>query len=677
MKRSCLLCGWCLLSTAWLFGQGTDVFPPGESLVVEGVPAIEAALAEKASRYSEFRSADLFDWHPTRREILIGTRFADSNQVHHVQTPGGDRRQLTFFADRVMAASYHPKQGDYFIFTKDQGGNEFFQLYRYDLATGESTLLTDGKSRNTGARWSNAGDRIAYGSTRRNRSDVDFYLMNPADPSTDKLLAENQGGGWSVADWSSDDKQLLVLESISINESYIWIVDVASGRKKLVTPKPKFLSRHGAAIVPVAGGQKELAAPKPSAEKIAYHPVGFSKDGKGIYVLADRGSETMYLAYVGLASADHSFLAGTPPWDVERARLSHDGRHIAFDTNENGISRLHLFDTQTQALLPLPKLPEGVITDLQWHKNNRDLGLVIASARSTADVYSIDITNGKLDRWTESETGGLDPASFSEPQLVTWKTFDEREISGFLYSPPKKFTGKRPVIVNIHGGPEGQSRPIFLGRNNYFLNELGVALIYPNVRGSAGYGKSFLKLDDGFLRENTYQDIGALLDWIATRDDLDAGRVMVTGGSYGGHMTLAVATRYNDRIRCSLDVVGISNLVTFLERTEGYRRDLRRVEYGDERDPKMRAYLEKIAPLNHAAEIKKPLFVVQGKNDPRVPRSESEQMIATVRKNGTPVWYLMATDEGHGFAKKKNADFQFYATIRFVRKFLLDEADAQ
>jgi dipeptidyl aminopeptidase/acylaminoacyl peptidase len=652
MKRGCLVCGCCLLSTAWLFGQGADVFPPAESLVVEGVPAIDAGLVERASRYTEFRAAQLLDWHPTRREILIGTRFADTLQVHHVATPKGDRQQLTFFADRVLAASYHPKQADYFIFTKDKGGGEFFQFYRYDLSSGESTMLTDGKSRNTGARWSNAGDRIAYGSTRRTRSDVDFFVMDPANPPTDKLLMKNQGGGWGVVDWSSDDQQLLVSESISINESYVWIVDVQSAQKKLVTPKL-------------------------SAEKIAYHPVAFGKDGKGIYVLTDRGSEFMRLAYVDLASGEHSFLTADIPWDVESARLSRDGRHIAFDTNENGISRLHLLDTQTRAALPLPELPDGVITDVQWHENNLDLGFVLSSARSNADVYSIDIGSGKLERWTQSESGGLDLSSFAEPRLVSWKTFDGREISGFLYSPPKKFTGKRPLIINIHGGPEGQFRPIFLWRNNYFLNELGVAIIYPNVRGSSGYGKSFLKLDDGFLREDTYKDIGALLDWLATRNDLDAGRVMVTGASYGGHMTLAVATRYNDRIRCSLDVVGISNLVTFLERTEGYRRDLRRVEYGDERDAKLRAYLEKIAPLNHAAEIKKPLFVVQGKNDPRVPLSESEQMIATVRKNQTPVWYLMAQDEGHGFAKKKNADFQFFATILFVRKFMLDESNAQ
>jgi dipeptidyl aminopeptidase/acylaminoacyl peptidase len=197
-------------------------------------------------------------------------------------------------------------------------------------------------------------------------------------------------------------------------------------------------------------------------------------------------------------------------------------------------------------------------------------------------------------------------------------------------------------------------------------------MIFPNVRGSTGYGKSFSLLDNGFLREGTYRDIGALFDWIATRPDLDASRIMVQGGSYGGHMTLAVATLYSDRIRCAVDVVGISNLVTFLENTSGYRQDLRRVEYGDERDPKMRAFLEKIAPVNNAEKIRKPLFVIQGANDPRVPLSESEQMVRRIRGVGTPVWYLMAKDEGHGFAKKSNRDFEFYATILFMKEFLLN-----
>jgi dipeptidyl aminopeptidase/acylaminoacyl peptidase len=293
------------------------------------------------------------------------------------------------------------------------------------------------------------------------------------------------------------------------------------------------------------------------------------------------------------------------------------------------------------------------------------------SARSTADVYSLNIRTNKVERWTESETGGLNTANFSDAKLVRWKSFDGRTISGFLYPPPAKFKGKRPVIIDIHGGPEAQFRPSFLGRYNYYLNELGVALLFPNVRGSTGYGKTFLTLDNDYKREDSVKDILALLDWIATQPDLDKDRILVTGGSYGGYMSLAVAMKYSDRIRAAIDIVGISNFVTFLENTESYWRDLRRVEYGDERDPKMREFLLKISPVNNASSIKKPLFVIHGKNDPRVPLKEAEQIVATVRKNNVPVWYLMAKDEGHGFSKKKNIDYQFYATVMFVKEFLL------
>jgi dipeptidyl aminopeptidase/acylaminoacyl peptidase len=319
----------------------------------------------------------------------------------------------------------------------------------------------------------------------------------------------------------------------------------------------------------------------------------------------------------------------------------------------------------------VPKLPIGVLYGISWRNHSRELAFNLSTASQDYDAYSLDMATGKLERWTFSETGGLNTSGFAEPKLIHWNSWDGKSISAFLYKPGAKFPGKRPVIIDIHGGPEGQVRPDFLGRDNYYLNELGVAMIYPNVRGSTGYGKTFQKLDNGFLREGSYKDINSLLDWIHTQPDLDAGKVMITGGSYGGFMTLAVATNYNDRICCSVDVVGPSNLVTFLEHTSGYRQDLRRVEYGDERDPKMHEFLERIAPANNAKNITKPLFVVAGRNDPRVPASESAQMVQVVRQNGTPVWWLLAKDEGHGFAKKKNRDYQFYATVMFVKEYLL------
>jgi dipeptidyl aminopeptidase/acylaminoacyl peptidase len=623
------------------------VVKPNDSLVIDGIPPIPRELADAGGRYTEFRSASVLGWHPTRRELLISTRFGDTPQVHELRFPGGARRQLTFFPDRVADASWPRLSADYIVFAKDRGGDEFSQLYRMDVATGSIAIISDGgRSQNGLGPWSHAADRLAFASTRRNGSDRDIYMMDPRDPSSSRRVLEVKGGGWRPTDWSPDDRTLAVSEEISVNESYLWIVDVATGDKTLVTPK---------------GG----------AEKVAYGSARFSADGKGLYTITDRESEFERLAHVDLATGRHTYLTPQISWDVEAFTLSPDGRTIAFVTNEEGLSVLHLLDTASGREKPAPGLPTGILGGAEWRGDSRELAFSLTSARSPSDVYSLDVATGKVERWTESETGGLNAATFSEPELVRWKSFDGRTISGFLYEPHARFTGPRPVIVNIHGGPEGQSRPGFQGRSNFYLDELGVALLYPNVRGSTGFGKAFVTLDNGMKREDSVRDIGALLDWIAARPDLDASRVMVTGGSYGGYMTLAVATHYDARIRCSLDVVGISNFVTFLENTEAYRRDLRRVEYGDERDPAMREFLLRIAPVNNARKITRPLFVVQGRNDPRVPYGESEQMVATVKRNGAPVWYLLANDEGHGFSKKKNQDFQFYATLAFVREYLL------
>jgi dipeptidyl aminopeptidase/acylaminoacyl peptidase len=621
------------------------VIAPGENLVVDGVPKIPAAVAETAGRYGSYRSAGLADWHPVRREMLIATRFGDTAQLHLVKMPGGERQQLTFFADAVGGGRFHPNGGDYIVFAKDIGGGEWFQLYRYDVKTGEVTLLTDGKARNLAGPWSSSGDQIAYMSTRRTGKDTDLWVMNPADPKSDHLLTQLAGGGWEPLDWSADDKKVLLGEEISINESYLWLVDTKTGEKTALTPRD-------------------------AKEKVFYGEARFSKDGKGIYVTTDKDSEFQRLAYIDLATKQPKYLTTKIAWDVETFDLTQDGKRIAFVTDEEGVSVLHVMDTATEKEVALPKLPAGVVGGLRWHKNGQELGFALNNARGPGDCYSVDVATGKLERWTTSETA-VKTEAFPEAELVRWKSFDGKMISGFLYKPATKFTGKRPVIVLIHGGPEGQSQPTFLGRSNYLLNELGIALIYPNVRGSTGYGKTYSLLDNGFKRDDTYKDINALFDWIATRADLDAERIGVTGGSYGGHMTLAVSTFYSDRIRCSVDIVGMSNLVTFLEHTEAYRRDLRRVEYGDERDPKMREYLEKIAPMNNIEKIKKPMFVIAGKNDPRVPVSESQEIADALKKQGTPVWLLIAKDEGHGYRKKSNQDFQFYATVEFLQEYLL------
>jgi dipeptidyl aminopeptidase/acylaminoacyl peptidase len=638
---------FCLLCSFPLEAQHAGVQPePGST--TEGIPAIPPSLVAEVGRYTNFRTAEILSWHPLKGEMLIATYMCNTPQVYVVKFPGGARTQLTFLEDRpTRGVSYQPTRGDYFIFSKDSSGDENYQNYRYDLATGRTTLLTDGRSKNGPGVWSNRGDQIVYGSNRRNGTDVDLYVERPLDPETDRLLVKLEGGGWSPLDWSSDDSKILALQEISANESYLWLIDISTGEKTLITPKPG-----------------------PSA--VAYGDAHFSKGGKSIFAVTDRDSEFRRLARIDLSTHHYTYLTAHIPWDIFEFQLSPDGKTIALTADEDGKTTLHLLDPVSGVEKPLPDFPPGYVIDLHWQRNSRVLGFSLDSARSPDDAYSLDTNTGKVERWTFSEIGGLTTSDFIEPSVIHWKSFDGMTISGILYHPPAHFTGKRPVIIDIHGGPEDEFQPYFLGEQNYYLNELGVALLFPNIRGSTGFGKTFTTLDNGLLRENAYKDIGALLDWIKTQPDLDADRVMVSGASYGGNVALVTAMNYPERIRCAVDIFGPSRLVTFLERTADYRRDLRRAEYGDERDPQMRAFLEKLAPLNHAASIAKPLFVIQGENDPIVARAESDQIVKAVRKNGVAVWYFVMEGEGHGISKKSNSDYRSYATAMFVKKFLLN-----
>ncbi len=619
--------------------------PMPANLKAEGLAPISVALMKELSRYSESRGAQLSEWHPTRRELLISTRFGDVPHLHRVSLPLGARTQLTFGSERIGGGMFEPTKGEYLVYGQDTGGAEFFQLYRLDLKTRKTTLLTDGKSRNTGARFSPDGKWLSYASTRRNGVDADLWIMDPLRPEGARMVLQVQGGGWRARAWSPDGKRLLVENGLRITETELYLLDVATSRKERLSPEGK---------------------------AAAYGHGVFSADGKGLFLTTDLDAEFQRLAYLDLEKKSFRFLQPSLKWDVVSLELSRNGRRLAFETNEDGLSVLRVLEVATGSELPLPRLPKGNVSRLSWDATGQELAFSLSGAQSPADVYSIDLPAKQLTRWTQSETGYVDPAAFVEPELARWTSFDGLRISGFLYRPAQAaFPGPRPVIINMHGGPEGQFQPGYLGQTNYLINELGCAMIFPNVRGSSGYGKTFLDLDNGMKREDSVKDIGALLDWIATQPDLDRNRVMVTGGSYGGYMTLACMTHYNDRLRCGVDVVGISNFVTFLENTQGYRRDLRRVEYGDEREPKMREHLLRISPTTNAAKITKPMFIVQGRNDPRVPHTEATQMVEKIRMNQGPVWYLEAADEGHGFAKKGNRDVQFAATVLFVKEYLI------
>lgn len=645
--RAALLAASLLASIA----ARAEFVAPGPSLVADGIPPIPRSIAARVHAYSEFWPQRALSWHPEKRELLISRRAGDASQVFRLEAPGARPEQFTRFPDPVSRASYPPRRADFFLFAKDEGGNERYQLWRFDLAPRSAVRLTDPAKRHGAPVWSKNEARIAYtsvavGAHRDSREvRVEIRVMDPLDPAGDRLVAALPGAGWSVYDWSPDGKSLAVGEYVSATESYVWLLDIESATKRPLTP-----SRAG--------------------ERAAHVGATFSADGRTLYTTSDRGSEFRRLVALDVATREVRSLSAERSWNVEELELTTDGARLAFTTNEDGESRLNLIEPATGRALPVPELPKGVISGLAWNRQGSELAFNFSSAKEPAGAYSLDVERGRIERWTTPDTAGADPATFVEPELVRWRSFDGRSISGYLYRPPARFAGPRPVIVEIHGGPEGQARPSFYGRYNYFVNELGIALLLPNVRGSSGYGKTFLGLDDGVKREDSVRDIGAALDWIAADPRLDARGVLVSGGSYGGYMSLATAALYPERIACAIDVVGISNFVSFLTNTESYRRDLRRSEYGDERDPAMRAFLESISPLNRAERITKPLLVIQGANDPRVPRSEAEQLVRSVRRHGTPVWYLLAMDEGHGFAKKSNADFAFYARVMFAEQCL-------
>jgi len=631
-----------------------ETVAPGANMTLVNIPHVPLELARRADQYSNYRRASFAAWHPLHLHMLVTTRFGETSQVHRVHAPGGRREQLTFYREAVLGVPSYadaPDGHEYFTMVMDVGGDEFYQIYRFDPHSGERTLLTDGEHRHGGGLRSDATGAIVY-----SRVDADddgayeeFFVSDPLDPDSGRWVATVRGGGWAATDWSPDGSKVLLSEYLSVNKSHVWLLDLEDAE----------------------AGPQHLLPPGAGTRDIAYRGAEFTADGNGLYVTSDASSEFRQLTHIDLDSLTHSVLTDALPWDVSGFDLSKDGEHIAFVTNEAGRSSLYLMDTASHEYTNVPGLPRGVMGAPRWHDNSTHLAVTVTSANIPGDVFVVHAPTQSVTRWTYSESA-IDPSGFPEAELIEWASFDGRMISGFLYSPPDGFDGPRPVLLSIHGGPEGQSRPTYKGSNNYFLNELGVALIYPNVRGSTGFGKSFAKLDNGMLREGAYKDIGALLDWIDARPDLDGDRVLVSGGSYGGHMTLAVATRYNDRIAASINIFGISNLRTFLENTQGYRRDLRRAEYGDEREPDIREWMDQTAPLTHVDRIRKPMLVQQGVNDPRVPKSESDQIVAALEDTGTPVWYIVFDDEGHGFRKKKNADFAFYTRILFAQDYLLD-----
>ena len=617
------------------------------NLILEDIPAIPNSIKEDLSKFQNVRSAAFRGFNNQNEGLFISTRLGNVSQLHLVKSPGAARNQITYFQEPIGSVAMHPTQSS-IAFTMDRGGSEYSQIYLLDPKSASTQMLTDGVSRNGGPLWSNSGDRIAFQSTKRNGSSNDVWVMSIDDPQNTKLILESPDGSWwGAVDWTEDDDKVLIQNYISIANSKAYIVDLNTQKKTLLLGKKDAPSVNSA--------------------------LAFDKDDKGIFFITNQYGEFNQLAYYNIATSEVTVISKEISWDVDGFSISEDSKKAAFVVNENGYSSLYLLNPKSFAFKKVTSLPIGLIGSMQFSKDNRSLGLTLNTYQSPSDTYVLDLQYsslryGKLTRWTYSEVGGLDTSKFVEPELIHYESFDGRKIPAFIYA--KKTGSPQPVIISIHGGPEGQARPSFSSTYQLWMANLGAAVITPNVRGSDGYGKEYLSLDNGFKREDSVKDIGALLDWIETQPHLDSSRVAVYGGSYGGYMVLASAVHYSDRLKAAVDIVGISNFVTFLKNTKDYRRDLRRVEYGDERDPDMEAFLQNISPNNNVDQIQVPMFVVQGENDPRVPVTEAEQVVKSLRNNGKKVWYMNALNEGHGYRKKENRDIYQQAVILFLKENL-------
>jgi dipeptidyl aminopeptidase/acylaminoacyl peptidase len=623
-------------------------------LIMEDIPAIPDSLPPILSRYQNIRSASFASWSKDSKSIFIKTRLGPVTQLHRVDAPRGARYQLTFGDEPVGEVQLKP-DSNLLALTLDRGGDEFDQVYLFNPKDGLKRLLSDGKALNNRMAWDRQGKKLAYRSTRRNGRSNDIWIQDAESgaPAT-LLLATEDGTLWKPVDFSRDGKKLLIQQFVSVADSRVYIMDIADGKLQLL-----------------AGD-----AENPSSNIAS----GFSQRDSSVFFVSNENDGAAELGQISLGESPViTYVPSATSWDITQFVLSPDRQRGAFVANESGISRLYLFDPDRLKYRRIEQIPLGLITDLNFSPNSKKLGMTLNSAQNPNEAFVLELgrkplSAGTLTRWTYSEVGGLDTTEFSEPIVFSYLSQVEGiekglAIPAFAYLPPGD--GPFPVIIHVHGGPENQYRPRFNSDFQMWIDQLGAAVIAPNVRGSLGYGSYYITMDDGYKREASVQDIGALLDWIAQQPQLDKNRVAIIGASYGGYVALASAVHYSDRLRAAVDRVGISNFVTFLENTQDYRRELRRVEYGDERDPEMRAFLERISPLNNVDKIKIPLFVQQGSNDPIVPKSESDQMVAALREQGQTVWYMNALNEGHGYSKKENRDLFEQATFLFLKKFLL------
>ncbi|MCA3699074.1 MAG: S9 family peptidase, partial [Brevundimonas sp.] len=495
------------------------------TLIYSGIPEIPEELRTDLQRYRNARSAGFQDWMEDG-SILISTRFGETAQLHRVAAPGADRTQLTFFAEPVSNATTIPGT-ESFAYQRDAGGAENFQTFVSSLNGGD-VAITEPNTRNGGPVFSDDGRTVFWNRVERGQSDYDILAMTVGDPASRRVVFEGTGQ-FSPVDVSPDGGRVLLSQYISALDSRLWILDLATGRATRL--------RESSTPVSYSGGE-------------------FTRDGGSIITTSDEGGEAQRLVEIALADGTVTPLTEASNWDVDSFDLSDDGRLLAWSINEDGYSRVAVRDLITRHALPQPELPDGVLGALEFSPDGSKLAIGLSTSTSPGDVWSWDVTAGGLTRWTQSEVGPLDRSTFVTPELVRYPSFDDLRIPAFVYR-PRGLEGRRPVIIDIHGGPEGQSRPGFSLTYQQWVADHGAVVIVPNVRGSSGYGKTWLAADNGPRRQESVQDIGALLDWIATQPDMDPERVVVHGGSYGGFMVLASLAAYSDRLAGAVNIFGI------------------------------------------------------------------------------------------------------------------------
>jgi len=589
------------------------------------------------ARYLNIRSAYGSSFAPSGDKLAFISTITGVPQVWQVPASGGWPDQLTFFGERVSLVEYAPNT-ERAVFGMDLGGSELMQLYLL-LADGEQSIHLTAEAPDaihTFGGWSPDGARIAFSANRRSVADFDIYVRDVGPLGEGQADCVFQGQGmYNVVAWGPDGRWLIVSLSHSNMHNQLYRLALDDGRLSLLTPQ---------------------------AGPTRYEHVNVTPDGHGLYLATDVGSDFLRPAYLDLATLDIQTL-NEATWDVDSVRLSRDGRVLAIITNEDGFSRWTLRDLQARRELPAPELPPGMCDFLSFSADSTSLSFSLTGPQHPFDVWSYDLRSYAVRRLTNSSLAGIPRATFAVPELLRYPTFDGREIPAYLYRPQSGGAARPPVVIDVHGGPESQRRVEFNAVYQYFLHH-GYAILAPNVRGSTGYGRAYSQLDDVELRMDSVADLAAAARWLHASGITDAAQIAVLGGSYGGFMVLAALTSYPDLWAAGVDIVGIANFVTFLEHTGAWRRHLREAEYGSlEHD---RALLEAISPINKVDQIRTPLLVIHGANDPRVPVGEAEQIVASIKARGGVVEYLRFADEGHGIVKLANRLVCYPAIARFL-----------